>query len=317
MKRDGRSPRGRRDGPRGQFVAKGDLGRERVSPSPTERLGAPADRDWVAGFHAVEAIFERSPERLRKLFCVASTDGAGATTDSRSANLQARARSAGIHVEWATRDQLNQMAETLVDGEQGGLRLRHQGVIAEVEVPRALTERALERCIVGARLVLVLDGVTDPHNLGACLRSAAAAGAAAVIQPRDHSAPLNAIARRAAAGAAERVPLLAVSNLARTLLTLRNEGFWSVGLDGAAESSLYALDWPERVVVVMGDEGRGLRARTRELCDFLVAIPMSSGVESLNVSVATGVTLFEWRRKLMLSETGVAIEPVETAGGGS
>lgn len=251
--------------------------------------------DWVAGFHAIEAVIERSPERLRRLFCDAGR------SDHRVQALIDAARQSGVGIERVAREVLDAMLMAVdTDGRTGGRGspgVRHQGVVAEVVVPQVREEAGLAEVLQSARLVLVLDGVTDPHNLGACLRSAAAAGVDAVVQPRDHSAPLNAIARRVAAGAAERVPLFAVTNLARTLEQTRAAGFWTVGLDGGASVSLFALDWPDRVVLVVGDEGRGLRARTRSLCDHEVAIPMAGGMESLNVSVATGVALFEWRRR--------------------
>lgn len=205
------------------------------------------------------------------------------------------ARRAGARIERVPRDALDAIVASC-HGAERGAPIRHQGVVAEVVAAQVLDEHRLGDLLPTARLVLVLDGVTDPHNLGACLRSAAAAGADAVVQPRAHSAPLNAVARRVAAGAAECVPLFAVANLARTLERLRAEGFWSVGLDGGASVSLFELDWPDRTVLVVGDEGRGLRARTRSLCDHRVAIPMAGGIESLNVSVATGIALFEWRR---------------------
>jgi 23S rRNA (guanosine2251-2'-O)-methyltransferase len=169
-------------------------------------------------------------------------------------------------------------------------------VVAEV-VPRAgdpetQLEEALEAA-AGPPLLLVLDGVQDPHNLGACLRSADAAGVAALIVPRDRAAGLTPVVRKVAAGAAETVPLVAVVNLARTLRSLKERGVWLVGTDDAADRTLYQADFAGPVAVVMGSEGEGLRRLTRDCCDQLVSIPMAGAVESLNVSVATGVVLFE------------------------
>ncbi len=140
---------------------------------------------------------------------------------------------------------------------------------------------------------MVLDEITDPHNLGACLRSAGAAGVHAVIIPRDRSANLNATVRKVASGAAETVNLVVVTNLARCLQQLKERGIWLVGTDANAEKSLYEQELAGPLALVMGSEGRGLRRLTREKCDFLVSIPMAGAVSSLNVSVATGILLFE------------------------
>jgi 23S rRNA (guanosine2251-2'-O)-methyltransferase len=142
-------------------------------------------------------------------------------------------------------------------------------------------------------LVLVLDGVTDPHNLGACLRSADAAGVDAVILPKDKSASVTPVVRKVACGAAETVPLHAATNLARVLKGLKERGIWLYGAAGEARSSLYAQDLTGPAALVLGSEGAGLRRLTREHCDFLVHLPMAGAVSSLNVSVATGVCLFE------------------------
>ena len=141
--------------------------------------------------------------------------------------------------------------------------------------------------------MLVLDGVTDPHNLGACLRSADAAGVHAVVVPKDNSAELNATARKVASGAAEAIPLVRVTNLARTLKALKEAGLWVVGTTGEADTVLYDQDLTLPVVIVMGAEGAGMRRLTTDACDFLVKLPMVGDVSSLNVSVATGVCLFE------------------------
>ena len=142
-------------------------------------------------------------------------------------------------------------------------------------------------------LLLVLDEVTDPHNLGACLRTADAAGVHAVIVPKDRSAQLNMTARKVACGAAETIPFVAVTNLSRTLESLQERGIWIAGAAGEAQSTLYEIDLRVPIAIVMGSEGKGLRRLTREHCDYLMSIPMAGALSSLNVSVATGLCLFE------------------------
>jgi 23S rRNA (guanosine2251-2'-O)-methyltransferase len=176
----------------------------------------------------------------------------------------------------------------------------HQGVVARVRVPAPLDDRDLQRVLSelsGPPLLLMLDGVQDPHNLGACLRTADAAGVSAVIAPRDHSVGLTPVACKVASGAAGRVPYVQVTNLARTLEWLRQQGIWLVGSAGDAPRSLYQTDLTGPLAVVMGGEGKGLRRLTRERCDFLASLPMRGAVESLNVSVATGVVLYEALRQ--------------------
>ncbi|MNQ99412.1 23S rRNA (guanosine-2'-O-)-methyltransferase RlmB [compost metagenome] len=172
----------------------------------------------------------------------------------------------------------------------------HQGVVAEVSPSQVWGEAMLEELLdrtEGAPLILVLDGVTDPHNLGACLRTADAAGALAVVVPKDKSATLTPAVRKVACGAAEVIPLVAVTNLARTLEKLQQRGLWVVGTAGEAEQELYEHDMTGPTILVMGAEGKGMRRLTREHCDYLVKLPMAGSVSSLNVSVATGVCLFE------------------------
>ena len=175
---------------------------------------------------------------------------------------------------------------------------RHQGVVALIK-PRQgdaeVTERDLTQFLSGldCPLILVLDGVTDPHNLGACLRSADAAGVDAVIVPKDNSAELNAVARKVASGAAEVIPLVRVTNLARILRSLKELGIWVVGTTGEADTLVFDQDLSIPTALVMGAEGPGMRRLTTEACDFLVKLPMAGDVSSLNVSVATGICLFE------------------------
>ncbi len=239
---------------------------------------------WTGGINAVQSLLDNDPA------AVLSLQIAREARNRRLDELQAAARRAGIAVQSAPRATLDRLGEGV----------RHQDVLAQIRERPALDERDLPALIERAgeqALFLVLDGVTDPHNLGACLRSAAAAAVTAVIVPRDHSAPLNTAARKVAAGAAEIVPLLRVTNLARTLEAIKKAGIWVTGLAGEAGESLYQRDLRGPLALVMGAEGEGMRRLTREHCDFLVRIPIGAGMESLNVSVATGVCLFEARRQ--------------------
>jgi 23S rRNA (guanosine2251-2'-O)-methyltransferase len=171
---------------------------------------------------------------------------------------------------------------------------RHPGVAAHYEAPAAKSEHDLADLLdADDALFLVLDGVTDPHNLGACLRSAAAAGVAAVVVPKDRAVGITPVVRRASAGAVDRVPLVEVTNRARALRELKDAAVWLTGLAGEADASLYDMDLRGKVALVVGGEGEGMRRLTREACDHLARIPMPGGMESLNVSVATGIALFE------------------------
>ncbi|MGE4531981.1 MAG: 23S rRNA (guanosine(2251)-2'-O)-methyltransferase RlmB [Acidithiobacillus sp.] len=174
---------------------------------------------------------------------------------------------------------------------------KHQGVAALLCAhPEPVFEDVLAN-LNGQGFLLVLDGILDPHNLGACLRSAEAAGVDAVILPKDNACPVNATVRKAAAGSASRVPVCTVTNLARTLALLQEAGFWLVGMAGESATSLYALELNMPLAMVMGGEEKGLRRLTREHCDYLAHIPMLGAIESLNVSVATGICLFEASRQ--------------------
>lgn len=173
---------------------------------------------------------------------------------------------------------------------------RHQGVVARCRAVTVWQEDDLDQLLDGLSvppLLLVLDGVQDPHNLGACLRSADAAGVHAVIAPRDRAVGLTPVVRKVASGAAETVPFIQVTNLARTLRTLKDKGLWIVGADAEGDGDVFSADLRGPTVLVMGAEGQGMRRLTREHCDLLVRIPMQGTVESLNVSVATGICLFE------------------------
>ncbi len=233
----------------------------------------------VFGIHAVAAILARQPRRITQLYLQQGRD------DARIQQLVEQASAAGLHCQWLPRAELDE----LVDG-------RHQGVVAEAKPAQPLRDRDLPLILDSLErppLLLVLDGVTDPHNLGACLRSADAVGVDAVIAPKDKSATLNATVRKVACGAAEVVPFVQVTNLARCLRDLQQRGVWIVGTAGEAEKTLYESDVTGPLALVMGAEGKGMRRLTREHCDLLVKLPMAGSVSSLNVSVATGVCLFE------------------------
>ncbi|MFK7730146.1 MAG: 23S rRNA (guanosine(2251)-2'-O)-methyltransferase RlmB [Pseudomonadales bacterium] len=238
---------------------------------------------WVYGFHAVEALLDRHPRRVKQLYVQDNRE------DQRIASLLSAARQAGVTSTAVSKSELQAVA----DG-------NHQGVAAQCSPAQVRNENELEDYLSGlsgSALVLVLDGVTDPHNLGACIRSAEAAGADAVVIPKDKSAGLNATVRKVACGAAELLPVFRVTNLARSLRQLKRMGLWVSGLAGEVESTLYDLDLTVPTVLVMGAEGKGLRQLSRKECDYLVKIPMPGRVESLNVSVGAGVALFEASRQ--------------------
>jgi 23S rRNA (guanosine2251-2'-O)-methyltransferase len=212
----------------------------------------------------------------------------------RAQELAGRAREAGIQVVTESRAVLDRRSEDQ----------RHQDIIAEFEANNIGTEKDLGRVldeIEGTPLVLVLDGVQDPHNLGACLRTAEAAGVNLVILPKDGSAGLTPVARRSASGAAEVLPVLFVTNLARVLRQLKDRGIWLAGTTDSASASLYETDLSGPLGLVMGSEGKGMRRLTSELCDYRIRIPMQGSVSSLNVSVATAVCLYEIIRQRQLS----------------
>ena len=235
----------------------------------------------VFGFHAVLARLRADPASVVEIFLDE------ARQDARARDLAAAAERAGVR--------LMRVPAKRLDGFYGGGR--HQGVVARVEV-RSLADNLdalLEQ--VEKPLLLVLDGVTDPHNLGACLRVANAAGAHAVVAPKDRAAGITPAVSKVASGAAEATPYLMVTNLARTLAELKERNIWVIGTDERAQKTLYETDLPDALAWVLGAEGEGMRRLTRESCDLLVRIPMHGAVESLNVSVAAGVVLFESARR--------------------
>ena len=235
--------------------------------------------DIVYGIHAVTTLLQRSPEKVTELWILKGR------TDARMQVLIDIATEQQIPMLEANKGQMSQRVEG-----------NHQGVLALRQPMRGYSEKNLEEeldKIDGDPLILVLDGVTDPHNLGACLRTADAAGVHLVIAPKDNSAPLNAVASKIACGAAEMVPYIQVTNLSRTLKDLQARNIWITGTAGEAKQSVYQANLKGPLALVMGAEGKGMRRLTREHCDFLINIPMAGEVSSLNVSVATGVCLFE------------------------
>ena len=231
------------------------------------------------GFHAVTARMRQHPASIRALY-VDKARG-----DARAREIASRAGEAGIAVHAVDSARLDALAG----------HARHQGVVAEIDDtrPHVTLDDVLDT-LTEPPLLVILDGVTDPHNLGACLRSADAFGAHAVIVPKDRAVGVNATVAKAASGAADTVPVIAVTNLARTLRTLKDRGVWLLGAEAGGES-LYAADLTGPIGWVLGAEGTGLRRLTRDLCDRLVGIPLVGTVASLNVSVATGICLFAAR----------------------
>ncbi len=230
------------------------------------------------GINAVSGLVDNAPERIFRVWIKRS--------NPRLDELATRVKELGIAVERADEPALDRMAGSVP----------HQGVIAEFRAREPIDDNGLIHLLERSEtvpLLLVLDGVQDPHNLGACLRSAAAAGVTAVVVPRDRAAGLTPAARRAAAGAAELVPLAVVTNLARTLAKLADHGIWRLGLVGGEGKSLFSANLDGPLALVLGSEEKGLRRLTRERCDELVQIPMPGAMESLNVSVAAGIGLFE------------------------
>ena len=239
----------------------------------------------IYGLHTVTAALNHEPEQVCGLWVERQR------RDGRMQVLLDQAAGYGVAIHWTDRVELDRLS--------GGAR--HQGVVARLAVrPHGHDEADLPKLLAGmdgSALLLVLDGVQDPHNLGACLRSAAAAGAQAVIAPVDRAAGLNATVRKVASGAAEIVPFVPVTNLVRTLRSLQEQGVWIIGAAGEADDTLYAVDFTLPTAIVLGAEEKGLRRLTREVCDRLARIPMAGDMESLNVSVATGIFLFEARRQ--------------------
>ncbi len=236
----------------------------------------------IFGFHAVTARLRHEASSVEEIYIDSERH------DRRMQELQRAAKEAGVRVIPVDDQRLSNIVGTR----------RHQGVVAkagELSLARNLDE--LLDAVDGPPMLLILDGVTDPHNLGACLRVADGAGAHAVIAPKDRAVGLNATAAKVASGAADTMPYITVTNLARTLRELKERDILLIGTTDDAEQSLYEADFSGPCALIMGSEGEGMRRLTRETCDVLVHIPMFGSVESLNVSVAAGVSLFEARRQ--------------------
>lgn len=246
--------------------------------------------DLIFGLHAIQAALELPVSRVTQIYL------ADERHDARADTLINAAKQHGISLKKVDRDQLDEMAPDA----------RHQGAIARCTPLKELDETDLFKLVeqLGdgdtAALLLILDGVQDPHNLGACLRTAEAAGAHAVIAPKDRASGLTSTAMKVSSGSAERLPFIQVTNLARVLRELQQLGVWLVGTSGDSESTLFEADLKGPLAVILGAEGRGIRRLTREHCDQVIYIPMQGGAESLNVSVAAGVCLFEAARQRSL-----------------
>jgi 23S rRNA (guanosine2251-2'-O)-methyltransferase len=239
--------------------------------------------EFVFGWHAVEAVLKREPERLQQVWIQTGRQ------DKRVKSITDALDTQGVRWKVVHRRELDERVSGV-----------HQGIVAAVSESREWTEDDLLAQLAGSDkppFLLVLDGVTDPHNLGACMRTADAVGIQAVIVPKDKSASLTPVARKVACGAAETVPFVRVTNLARFLRSLQDLGVWLIGTAGESDATLYQADFKGPVALVMGAEGKGMRRLTREHCDQLINIPMLGHVDSLNVSVATGVCLYEALRQ--------------------
>jgi 23S rRNA (guanosine2251-2'-O)-methyltransferase len=239
-----------------------------------------SDVEWVYGLHAVDALLRHNHDSIQHIYVLQGR------SDDRIEAVLSRAQRLNIRSSELTRAELDQKAEGV-----------HQGVLAQCR-PLNLerSEGFLKQLLAGLDhppFLLVLDGVTDPHNLGACMRSAEAAGVDAVIVPKDKSALMTPTVRKVACGAAESLPFIAVTNLVRTIKTLQEGGIWVFGAAGEATQSLYVTDLRGPLALVMGSEGTGMRRLTREQCDVLFSIPMAGEISSLNVSVSAGICLFE------------------------
>ncbi len=238
--------------------------------------------ELIYGIHAVESALRHHPENLLCLWVIAGR------RDKRLNNILDLAKHAGISVEPMAADKMKKKC-----GDAS-----HQGVAASLRTSSAEKVELEDLLDKPNLLLLILDEVQDPHNIGACLRTADAAAVDAVLVSKNRSPGLTAVVRKVASGAAETVPFIQVSNLARAMEKLQDAGVWIVGTSDAAEHDVYQCKASHRMAMVMGSEGKGMRRLTREHCDELVSIPMRGSVESLNVSVATGICLFEMRRQI-------------------
>jgi len=240
-------------------------------------------QETIFGIHALQAILNAHSDCIVQLYIDERRQ------DKRIQSLLLTAKDKNIEVRYSNRDELDKVSHGA----------NHQGAVAICRMPQAKDDSYLEKMLEknSQPLLLVLDGVQDPHNLGACLRTADATGVTAVIVPKDRAVSLTSTVIKVASGAAFTVPFVAVTNLSRAIRRMQEKGVWFVGTDGGAEQSLYELTLAGSIAIVMGAEGSGLRRLTKELCDYLVRLPMLGSVESLNVSVATGICLYEALRQ--------------------
>ena len=238
----------------------------------------------IFGFHSIEGLLNTNPESILRVFIQTGRD------DIRVSNIVTALTDQKISFSHIDKNKL----ESIAKGEL------HQGIIAEVILPPLLGEDSLIaviKKIPGNPLVLILDSIQDPRNLGACLRSANASGVDCVVINKDGSSPINAVVHKTSAGAINTLRIFQVTNLTRTIQALQKNGIWVIGLDGGASTTIYDLNLSDATAIVMGAEGKGIRQLIKKTCDQLVSIPMTGSVESLNVSVATGITLFESKRQ--------------------
>ncbi|WP_348670211.1 23S rRNA (guanosine(2251)-2'-O)-methyltransferase RlmB [uncultured Candidatus Thioglobus sp.] len=238
----------------------------------------------IFGFHAIQAQIDSTPECLIKVFTLDNRN------DKRLNTLTTQLDCLGINTQKSSKQQLDKLTKSQT----------HQGIVAEILLPTLPNLDGLIHHIEkldNNSLILILDSIQDPRNLGACLRSANAAGVDCVVINKDGSAPINALVHKTSAGALNQLKIFSVTNLSRTIKALKEQNIWVVGLDGATDQSLYQIDLTTPTAIIMGAEGSGLRSLTKKSCDQLAMIPMQGNVESLNVSVATGIALFEASRQ--------------------
>ena len=238
----------------------------------------------IYGFHSIEAQLNSNPEYILNVLIQSGR------SDSRMSNIISILRNQKIKFSKVNKDKLDRLSK-------GEL---HQGIVAEVILPPLPGHEALIDFVAkisSIPLILILDSIQDPRNLGACLRSANAAGVDCVVINKDGSAPINAVVHKTSAGAINQLKIFQVTNLVRTIKALKDKKLWVIGLDGSVSTSLYDINLIDPTVIVMGTEGKGLRQLIKKTCDQLATIPMIGNVESLNVSVATGIVLFEGRRQ--------------------
>ncbi|MDG2395467.1 23S rRNA (guanosine(2251)-2'-O)-methyltransferase RlmB [Candidatus Thioglobus sp.] len=241
----------------------------------------------IFGFHAIQAQLDAAPEGFVKVLVLDNRN------DKRVGQITTQLRQLDIQTEKSNKQQLDKLTKNQT----------HQGIAAEILLPTLPNQDELIAHVSKldhAALILILDSIQDPRNLGACLRSANAAGVDCVVINKDGSAPINALVHKTSAGALNQFKIFQVTNLARTIKALQQQDIWVVGLDGSTNTSIYQIDLTTSTALIMGAEGKGLRKLTKQSCDQLALIPMQGNIESLNVSVATGISLFEASRQRLV-----------------